>query len=348
MSSRIIFLLDFSASADGNMAMELLCPHCREPLEDRRTAKSGAADGGAWFCATCGARYPVRYGVACFLDEKDPFYEGRFPGSHHVPVPQTLPGRLFFRVRLAWAFDLSYVNLLRRHLGRARGGRILDIGCGGGHGEALRYGAREVVGLDLSLHSLRCASALYPGTVQASAARMPFPDGHFDAVISSNFLGHVPFEEKDAVFGEMTRVLRRGGIMLHQLETSSNGAIFRFARRNPDFYQEQIVDLDGHVGLELPSEALERFRRAGLRVSWARPDFVWYFYPQGESLKRFDNPYARSNRALRLLVGLDRLLSDKPRARKLVDLAFGMANGALLRLTPLDRGIGLRVVLRKK
>lgn len=332
--------------------MDLVCPKCRTPLRHRSDNQRNAAPSSdssqipPWECESCRARYPVRHGIPCFLEEKDDFYEGRFPGTHFIPRPETRLGRLLFRPRLAWSLDMRYLNLLRRFLTPERGG-ILDLGCGGGHEEISAHGAREVVGLDLSLHSLRCASAVYSHVVQASAARMPFADGYFDAVVSSNFLGHVPMVEKDAVYAEMTRVLRDGGIMLHQLETSSDGALFRWARRNPDFYRERLVELDGHVGLELPSEALERFHRFGLKKIWSRTEFVWYFLPQGEPLKRFDTPYARENRILRWLLRLDRFLQDKPRGQKLADLVFGLANDAATWFTPLDRTIGLCVALKK-
>ena len=136
--------------------------------------------------------------------------------------------------------------------------------------------------------------------------------------------------------------------MLHQLETSSNGALFRFARSNTEFYHEQLVALDGHIGLELPSEAIARFRRHGLTVESARPEFVWYFITQGEFLKRFDTPYARRNIALRWFAKLDRFLAGKRRLCKLYNLLFGVTSDIAAKITPLDHCIGLCVALSKK
>jgi hypothetical protein len=150
------------------------------------------------------------------------------------------------------------------------------------------------------------------------------------------------------VLAEMARVLAPGGLMLHQLETSSDGALFRFARRDPDFYRGSLVDIDGHVGLELPSEALARFRRHGLRVVYARPDFVWYLIPHGEALKRFDDPVAQRNAMLRALLALDRLCAGRKQLIEGRNLAVGILNETLLSVSHLDRGMGLRLALKKE
>lgn len=321
----------------------LHCPACRCAL---------VREEAAWRCDSCCRRYAQRDGVVSFLDAPDPFYEGRFDGTVHALLPRTLAGRLTHRMRVAWALDRHFPALLARFL-RAEHRRVLDVGCGGGHTELTAEPGRAVTGLDLSFASLRAAAHYYACTVQCPAERMPFADGSFDAVVSSNFLGHVPGEgepasPKDAVLAEMARVLAPGGLMLHQLETSSEGALFRFARRDADFYRRSLVEIDGHVGLELPSEALARFRRHGLRVLYARPDFAWYLIPHGEALKRFDDPVARRSAMLRVLLALDRRCAGRPRVIEARNLAVGVLNEIALSLMPLDRGIGLRVALRKE
>ena len=348
--------------------MELICPQCCSELRrvpGPREASSGDNSAGrraalapaaqsqgceapredAWRCDHCAKQFPIRQGVVCFLKENDPFYEGRFPGTYAICPPGTRVGRLFLWLRLRWALDLQYAAMLRRRL-TPHHRRILDLGCGGGNTELLRHGA-EVVGVDLSFGSLRNAAAVYAAALQASAARLPFPDASFEAIVSSNFLGHIPFEEKEAVYNEMRRLLAPGGVMLHEIETDSAGALFRYARGDPGFFQKQMIDLDGHVGAEMPRASLERFRRHGFEIEWARADFVWYFLPQGELLKRFDNAYSRRNPILRALLALDRLLADRPRARKMADLLFGVANGLARSVTPLDKGIGLCIVARR-
>lgn len=88
------------------------------------------------------------------------------------------------------------------------GRRILDLGCGKGRFAArLRSAGARVVGLDLSASMLAAASGL--DRVRASARRLPFADGTFDAVVAVEVFEHMA--AIDAVLVEVRRVLRPGG-----------------------------------------------------------------------------------------------------------------------------------------
>jgi len=103
-----------------------------------------------------------------------------------------------------------------------KGARVLDLGCGGGilSEELARRGAR-VVGADRSIPSLGAArrhapraglaAGATPGYVGADAGVLPFADGAFDAVVTSDFLEHV--HDLDAVSREIARVTRPGGLV---------------------------------------------------------------------------------------------------------------------------------------
>ena len=97
----------------------------------------------------------------------------------------------------------------------AIGGRVLDIGCQGGHQVAMlgKY-FDESVGLDVAPYVEMWK--LFPDVdflvhdVDASA--IPYADGHFDCIVATNVLEHV-FD----VFGfvrEVHRLLRAGGTCL--------------------------------------------------------------------------------------------------------------------------------------
>jgi len=94
----------------------------------------------------------------------------------------------------------------------AKGGRVLDIGCQGGHQLALlREHFDEAVGLDVAPYEEMWA--LFPDidfiVHDVDAASIPYPDGHFDCIIATNVLEHV-FD----VYGfvrEVHRLLRPGG-----------------------------------------------------------------------------------------------------------------------------------------
>ena len=138
----------------------------------------------------------------------------------------------------AWALDLGYpTNLLARvpeascesFAGVANpfsmgslmpGEHVLDIGCGAGMDSlvaAQMVGASgSVTGIDMTPEMVAKArgSVAEIGLdtvtiVEGSAEHLPFGDASFDVVISNGVIDLIP--DKDAVFSQITRVLRPGG-----------------------------------------------------------------------------------------------------------------------------------------
>lgn len=89
-------------------------------------------------------------------------------------------------------------------------GRVLDFGCGRKPYRACFTGATGYVGVDLARsghdHATSQVDVFYDGKV------LPFGDGTFDAVFTSEVLEHV--FEPDAALEELGRVLRAGGLLL--------------------------------------------------------------------------------------------------------------------------------------
>jgi ubiquinone/menaquinone biosynthesis C-methylase UbiE len=103
--------------------------------------------------------------------------------------------------------------------------RILELGCAAGGQSAdypLAFPGAECHALDASAAMLRYARARSRelGAAvhyhQGDAAALPFPDDHFDLVISHNLFHEVAAEHVPAILAECHRVLRPGGGVMHQ------------------------------------------------------------------------------------------------------------------------------------
>jgi arsenite methyltransferase len=138
----------------------------------------------------------------------------------------------------AWAADLDYPGeLLARvpegsaesfagvanpfSLGALEPGEdVLDVGCGAGLDSLVAAQMvapnGSVTGIDMTPEMLAKARAgaaeldvANVRFVEGEAERLPFGDASFDVVISNGVIDLIP--DKDAVFGELYRVLRPGG-----------------------------------------------------------------------------------------------------------------------------------------
>ena len=119
--------------------------------------------------------------------------------------------------------------------GTKEGERVLDVGCGTG---TLAIAARrrtgsagEAHGIDPSAEMIavareKAAKAGVDAQFQTAVMeKLPFPDGHFDLVLSSLMLHHLPADVKRAGFAEVGRVLKPGGRFL-AVDLAESGGFF--------------------------------------------------------------------------------------------------------------------------
>jgi SAM-dependent methyltransferase len=94
---------------------------------------------------------------------------------------------------------------------------VLEAGCGTGYQSSqfsAGYGWR-MFPIDLEAGGLSFAQAAgVPRLTQADIANLPFADAVFDAVVSLDVLVHFPRGSESAAVRELTRVLRRGGLLV--------------------------------------------------------------------------------------------------------------------------------------
>lgn len=147
-------------------------------------------------------------------------------------------------------------------------GRILELGAGAGWlSRALAERGHSVDAIDVA--TSRYARQRVYDVRDYDGVQLPFPDGHFAAVLSSHVLEHVA--QLDRVQAEIARVLAPGGVAVHMLPTPS----WRFWSIT-SYY------------LLLPERFVARIRRrrrrGGAETSSARPSAArrsWYAaFPQ--------------------------------------------------------------------
>jgi glycosyltransferase involved in cell wall biosynthesis/SAM-dependent methyltransferase len=131
--------------------------------------------------------------------------------------------RLRYETSYPRAFAPACIETPRREmlggvLARARRqiapGRLLDVGCGGGHFLlAARGDGWRSIGSDVSHAACLAARATAGAPVtQAEAAALPFRDGTLDAVSLVNVLDHTTAARR--TLDEAARVLRPGGLLV--------------------------------------------------------------------------------------------------------------------------------------
>jgi glycosyltransferase involved in cell wall biosynthesis/SAM-dependent methyltransferase len=192
-------------------------PPATEPTERCETCGDGLARTGLLYegrrylrCRGCGVRRILALpGEADTLGRYRSHYPRRFPPERITPARRQM-----------------LASVVTRAGCMARPGRLLDVGCGGGHLiAAARAAGWRAVGADVSHAACVVAGAAAP-VVQAGAEDLPFRDGALDAVALVNVLDHC--RRPRSVVREAARVLRPGGLLVVRVP---NGAFHAWATR---------------------------------------------------------------------------------------------------------------------
>jgi SAM-dependent methyltransferase len=167
----------------------------------------------------------------------------------------------------------AIVGALRASLGPGPH-RVLDVGDSAGHLHLFDPELR-VVGIDVEL-----AAEPLPETVRAQAdgKRLPFADGAFDAVVSSDVLEHVPAPGRDAFLAELVRVSRDLVVVAAPFDTPGvagvEDIVRRYARFSADAPQPQLEE---HLANGLPTldTTVAALEAAGCSVATVGNGNLW-------------------------------------------------------------------------
>jgi ubiquinone/menaquinone biosynthesis C-methylase UbiE len=224
---------------------------------------------------------------------------------------------------------------------------ILDLGCGKGNPEILQLG--NIYGVDYSITAMKrgISHKTYKMVVQCNAASLPFQSEQFDCVVSSDFIGHIPVEKKDHLFSEMNRVIKKGGMCAHVIETDSDNFIKTFSKKYPDLYQRYFIDgIGGHFGLEMPSVVLQRLRKAGFEPLSVRK-YSSYVWDMEMFIVLFDNEYKEKSFLLRAVLCFYKFLCKNFGVKITATTVIGGLSYLVDRVVPLSKADGILVTCVK-
>jgi len=156
-----------------------------------------------------------------------------------IPWPGSV---IYSRLSGSGIFQRHYELVAKDVLSYCSAGSLLDVGTGPGwllvKIHRMNPGIR-LVGVDISaamvssaLANIRAAGCSAAVDIrEASAARLPFEDGSFDAVVSTGSLHH--WKEAVAGLDESHRVLKTGGhALIYDLVKHTPGEVFDAAARD--------------------------------------------------------------------------------------------------------------------
>ena len=162
-----------------------------------------------------------------------------------------------------------------RALAARPGERVLDVGCGPGfvaRSLADAVGPEGAVrGVDISEPLLgiarsHCAGLPWVELAKSDATGLPYPDAHFDAVISTQVLEYVA--DVDAALAQIRRVVRPGGRAVI-VDTDWDSIVWHSP--DPARMGKILLAWEGHAAdVRLPRTLANRLRAAGFRVDSQR------------------------------------------------------------------------------
>jgi ubiquinone/menaquinone biosynthesis C-methylase UbiE len=183
-------------------------------------------------------------------------------------------------------FDIGWARTMWVYDNVRRGSSVLDLGCGEGMLALLKRKDVYLAGVDFSPELVGLARRNgYDVACTGQVTELPFATASFDYVVSLDVLGHIPFDEKDALLAEIRRVLKRGGVTMHGIESLNRELHGDYASMSEQRLAH-FIGIDGHIGLEVDEVIAARFRKFFTNVQ-AEPRYTLAL-SVAEFIKQYD------------------------------------------------------------
>jgi ubiquinone/menaquinone biosynthesis C-methylase UbiE len=275
----------------------------------------------------------------------DEFYERRYWNTELELSPKApLREKVKLWIYLNFSLGMRRRKFMRKML-KGKKGLMLDLGCGAG--KQFYKGVGPVIGVDICLSGLIEAKKIYSSVAQADALALPFADGLFDYVVSTDLIEHIPVPQKEKLFQEMWRVLKPGGLLIHEAETLSANFIYRMAQKDMDlFFKYFITIISGHFGLESAEELLDRFTQLGAKKIQARIIYDM-FWPLHEYSRLFGEEYKNKSWLVAFFVNTVEFLSKNTTVKNISESLLGIIAGIFERFRKIKYAKDLGICFQK-
>lgn len=319
--------------------IKLVCPYCKTTMSKNKDFL---------VCDSCNKKFKNKNSIISFVESEDEFYEGKYIETRDFEslLPKFL-GRfrhILYRIFVEVNIVTRAERFFRHRLHRRRNLKILDLACGGGWKFLTEYG--EVIGVDLSLHSLKNSKKIYKTVYQADALMLPFEDKTFDVVTSIDFFEHIPPNKKQFCLNEIYRVLKPGGIVMKYIPMDGKDKLSMFTKKYPKLYKKHWIDRDEHVGLESPYKIISRFKKANFTVMKRSHCWVNLLIPL-TYLKYLDNEYREKSKFIDFMVRSSSIIVKS----NILFGAYAFLMGPVFdisdHLSPLDHGLGFLICAKR-
>ncbi|SET20812.1 Ubiquinone/menaquinone biosynthesis C-methylase UbiE [Nitrosomonas marina] len=171
------------------------------------------------------------------------------------------------RVSGCAGYGMRFWYALMIQAGLANGQRVLDLGCGTGSLAVLIE--QYYPGIDISALDCDHAMLIQAGRkaaqrqadihfVRAFAEQIPYPDHHFDRILSSLLFHHLSSDSKALAASELLRVLKPGGELYVMDWGRAANRLMRCL-----FYTVQLVDGFDNTSDNVAGRLPDIFERAG-------------------------------------------------------------------------------------